>query len=171
MSFSSFRFFRESSEGSNGRFSTQLGRATAKEPAWAGATQAAAAARGGCVGMVSLPRLLFVFVARASALESLTRSESTKMCFLQILSTEGRVVGVCWEHLKPQGPNGQPLRRIALWIDGEIGRLPPPCRLCPNGLRFTTEKPQGKSQKVADTLVSATLEPFPSHKAISTPRT
>ena len=26
------------------------------------------------------------------------------MLFLQILSTEGRVVGLCWEHLKPKGP-------------------------------------------------------------------
>ena len=28
-------------------------------------------------------------------------------CFICVLSTEGRVVGLCWEHLKPKGPGRQ----------------------------------------------------------------
>ena len=34
------------------------------------------------------------------------RFESKKVLFLQILSAEGRVVGLCWDDLKPQGPQG-----------------------------------------------------------------
>ena len=34
-----------------------------------------------------------------------TRSES-KYAFSAVLSTEGRVVGLCWEHLKPKRPKG-----------------------------------------------------------------
>ncbi|KAJ1475145.1 hypothetical protein T484DRAFT_3201116 [Baffinella frigidus] len=41
--------------------------------------------------------------SQASALESSTRSERKKS-FPAVLSTEGRVVGICWEKLKPQGP-------------------------------------------------------------------
>ena len=33
------------------------------------------------------------------------RSESIN-AFSAVLSTEGRVVGPCWEHLKPEGPKG-----------------------------------------------------------------
>jgi hypothetical protein len=43
---------------------------------------------------------------RASALESETRSEG-KIAFPAVLFTEGRGVGVCWEHLKPKGPEGR----------------------------------------------------------------
>ena len=32
-----------------------------------------------------------------------SRSES-KNAFYAVLSTEGRVVGLCWEHLQAQGP-------------------------------------------------------------------
>ena len=42
-------------------------------------------------------------VYRASALESQTRSES-KYALSAVLSTEGRVVGLCWAKLKPKGP-------------------------------------------------------------------
>jgi len=28
----------------------------------------------------------------------------SKNAFSAVLSTEGRVAGLCWEHLKPQGP-------------------------------------------------------------------
>ena len=47
----------------------------------------------------------FIPSARASALESSTRSES-KNAFSAVLSTEGRVVGLCWAKLKPKGPKG-----------------------------------------------------------------
>ena len=29
-----------------------------------------------------------------------------KIAFPAVLSTEGRVVGICWEKLKPKGPKG-----------------------------------------------------------------
>ena len=51
--------------------------------------------------------------SRASALESETRSES-KNAFSAVLSTEGRVVGLCWEHLKPKGPKGSAVPRLTL---------------------------------------------------------
>ena len=47
----------------------------------------------------------FIPSARACTLESLTRPES-KNAFSAVLSTEGRVVGLWWEHLKPKEPEG-----------------------------------------------------------------
>ena len=35
------------------------------------------------------------------------RDPKAKMLSLQIPSTERRVVGLCWEHLKPKGPKGR----------------------------------------------------------------
>ena len=42
---------------------------------------------------------------RASAPESQMRSER-KNAFSAVLPTEGRVVGLCWAQLKPEGPKG-----------------------------------------------------------------
>ena len=47
----------------------------------------------------------FISSTRASALESQTRSESIST-FPAVLSAEGRVVGLCWAPLKPQGSKG-----------------------------------------------------------------
>ena len=44
---------------------------------------------------------------RAFALERQTRSERIN-AFCAVLSTEGRVVGPCWEILKPEGPKVVP---------------------------------------------------------------
>ena len=45
----------------------------------------------------------FIFSTRASAMESSTRSESIN-AFSEVLSTEGRVVGLFCAELKPKGP-------------------------------------------------------------------
>ena len=42
----------------------------------------------------------------ASWVPEKTRSGSENT-FSAVLSTEGRVVGPCWEHLKPKGPKGR----------------------------------------------------------------
>ncbi|KAJ1493303.1 hypothetical protein T484DRAFT_1929448, partial [Baffinella frigidus] len=36
----------------------------------------------------------------------ITRRSESKHAFFAVLSTEGRVVGLCWEKLKPKGPKG-----------------------------------------------------------------
>ena len=40
----------------------------------------------------------------------------TGCCFCAVLSTEGRVVGPSWEHLKPKGPKGWDPNRVTLYL-------------------------------------------------------
>ena len=56
---------------------------------------------------------------RASALESSTRSESIN-AFSAVLSAEGRVVGLCWEHLRPKGPKGLVGSERGAWTFGAL---------------------------------------------------
>ena len=56
---------------------------------------------------------------RAFALESSTRSESIN-ALSAVLSTEGRVVGLCWEHLKPKGPKGLVGSERGAWTFGAV---------------------------------------------------
>ena len=47
-----------------------------------------------------------------------------KKCVLAVLSTEGRVVGPCWEHLKPGGPKATqsgPSTKSPFWGEGVRG--------------------------------------------------
>ena len=66
------------------------------------------------------PEAMSAYVGSSKNLEDLTDLKAggplrytesrpgAKMFSLQILSTEGRAVGLCWAKLKPQGPTGRP---------------------------------------------------------------
>ena len=49
--------------------------------------------------------------------------KSDNSAFLHILSTEGRGVGLCWEHSKPKGPKGPKKPAAAKLCTGELNAI------------------------------------------------